>query len=144
MFSSQAQPDMSRRAELAEKYKQELQKVLNDDKEVSLLIRQTEGEVERNTARRDQSAQRIREMEANIDQYARQEIGPIYAAAHAAELRVYVMKAQLEQLQAKRESLERVASTLQELLPILDRPADPVSGAALGRCPLPRRPRRRR
>lgn len=124
MFPAQSQQEGSRRSELVEKYKQALQKAQNDEKEVALLLRQTEGEVERNTARRDQAAQRIREMETNLDQYARQEIGPIYAAAHAAELRVYVMKAQAEQLQARRESLSRSAMAIQELLPYVERAGD--------------------
>jgi len=118
------------RTERAERYERTLQEILNEEKEVAILLRQTEGEVERNAARRDQAAQRVREMEANIDQYARQEIGPIYAAAHAAELRVYVMKAQLELLQAKRDSLERLAQTLRELVPLLEASGEPAHTAA--------------
>ncbi len=123
MANAQGQNESERRAEVIERHNRDLLAIQDEEKENAVLIRQTEGEVERNTARRDQAAVRVREMEANIEQYARQEIGPIYTAAQAAELRVYVMKAQLELLQSKRECLERRKAALRELLPLLEAPS---------------------
>jgi two-component system sensor histidine kinase DegS len=123
MATSQGETEIDLRAEQMQRQNRELQALQNEEKEIAVLIRQTEGEVERNTARRDQAAVRVREMEANIEQYARQEIGPIYSAAQSAELRVYVMKAQLELLQAKRDCQERHKATLREVLPLLEAPA---------------------
>ncbi len=118
MTVMQPKPTTDQRVELARRYEDELKKVHDEEKELHVLLRQTEGEVERNTARRDQALQRVREMEANIEQYARPEIGPILASAHAAELRVYVMKGQLELLQAKLDSLARLSKALNDLLPL--------------------------
>jgi two-component system sensor histidine kinase DegS len=130
MTVTQSQPTAEQRSEVAHRYDEELKKVREEEKELAILLRQTEGEVERNTARRDQALQRVREMEANIEQYSRPEIGPIYTSAHAAELRVYVMKGQLEQLQAKRESIARLTKALNDLLPLTSR--QPVAAPAIG------------
>lgn len=112
-------------AERLERYRKEYQKLLDDEKEISVLIRQTDGEVERHTQRTNQAIQRLQELQANVEQYARQEIGPIYEAAHGGELRLYVMKAQAEQLAVKRDVLERYANTLRELLPLLEAATKP-------------------
>jgi two-component system, NarL family, sensor histidine kinase DegS len=134
MATAQSQADSDPRAEQIQRHNAELQSLQNNEKEIAVLIRQTEGEVERNSARRDQAAVRVREMEANIEQYARQEIGPIYAAAQSAELRVYVMKAQLELLQAKRECMDRHKATLRDILPLLDSSAQLAAGGDSSRA----------
>ncbi len=125
-------------AERLERYRREYQKLQDEEKEIAVLIRQTDGEVERNAQRSEQAAQRVHDLETNLDQYARQEIGPIYETAHGAELRLYVMKAQQEQLQAKRESLERYAATLRDLLPLVEqanKPAPPVVAVSSSGAP---------
>ncbi len=134
MATPQGQGESERRAELIERHNRDLLAIQDEEKENAVLIRQTEGEVERNTARRDQAVVRVREMEANIEQYARQEIGPIYAAAQAAEMRLYVMKAQLELLQAKRDCLERHKTALREILPLLDALRLPATSGDLPRA----------
>jgi two-component system, NarL family, sensor histidine kinase DegS len=97
------------------------------EKEIALLIGQTEGEIERCQQRASQAAQRVRDLELNIDQYSRQEIGPVYEAAHGAELRTFVMKAQLEQLQAKRETLAAHVASLREFVAVLEDAGTQVS-----------------
>lgn len=101
-----------------ERYLREYDRVRTEEGEVAMLIRQMEGEVERGTQRLNQALQQVREMEARLDDYPRQDIGSIYQAAHEAELRLCVMKAQLEQLQAKMEALQRYKAALSDLLPL--------------------------
>jgi len=117
---------------VVERYLQEYNRVQSEEKEIAMLIRQTEGEIDRGTQRLNQALQQVQEMEANLDHYSRQEIASGYQAAHEAELRLGVIKAHLEQLQAKMESLQRYKAALQDLLPLvqaylsLRRPLEPA------------------
>lgn len=117
MFNPQATGDPTT-ATVMERYLREYDRVQTEEREIDILIRQMRGEVERSTQRLNQALQQVREMEAHLDNYSRQDIGSIYQAAHEAELRLHMMKAQLEQLQAKMEALQRYKAALSDLLPL--------------------------
>lgn len=80
--------------------------IQKDLKEIDVLIRQSTAEVEKLAQRNTQIASRVRQMEMNLDTYPRDDIKEIYAAAHEAQMRLFMMRGQLEQLQNRQQSLE--------------------------------------
>jgi two-component system sensor histidine kinase DegS len=98
--------------QIAEDYDQ-TQKEL---KEIEVLIHQSTSEVEKLAQRNAQIATKLRQMEANLDTIPRHDIREIYTAAQEAQMRLFMMRGQVEQLQAKQQHLERHADTLRQVL----------------------------
>ncbi|MEJ2556857.1 MAG: hypothetical protein P8186_11640 [Anaerolineae bacterium] len=96
--------------QLGEDYEQ-TQKEL---KEIEVLIRQSSAEVEKLAQRNAQLANKLRQMEANLDTTPRQDIKEIYTAAQESQMRLFMMRGQVEQLQGKQQYLERLADTLRQ------------------------------
>lgn len=96
---------------------EQLQKELD---EINVLIRQSTNEVERLAQRNAQLTNKLRNMEANIDTVPRQDIKEIYTAAQEAQMRLFMMRGQVEQLQSKQEVLHRYAEGLHRILEVSD------------------------
>lgn len=103
-------------AKLVEDCRRELQQVEKELKEMEVLIRQSNDEVERLAQRNAQLATRVRQVEMNIDTYPRKDIMEIFSAAQDAQTRLFMMRGQMEQLQAKQRSLQRYADLLRRVL----------------------------
>jgi len=99
-------------AQMGEDYEQ-TQKELN---EIEILIRQSSAEVEKLAQRNAQLATKLRQMEANLDTVPRQDIKEIYTAAQEAQMRLFMMRGQVEQLQAKQQHLERHGDMMRQVL----------------------------
>jgi two-component system, NarL family, sensor histidine kinase DegS len=98
----------------SQKEYEQMQKEL---KEIDVLIRQNTAEVEKLAQRNVQIVNRMRQMEMNIDTFSRADIKETYAAANEAQMRLFMMRGQLEQLQARQQSLEQQS---QRMLRIID------------------------
>jgi len=85
-------------------------------KEIEVLIRQSSAEVEKLAQRNAQLATKLRQMEANLDTVPRHDIKEIYTAAQEAQMRLFMMRGQVEQLQAKQQHLERHGAVLRQML----------------------------
>jgi two-component system sensor histidine kinase DegS len=81
-------------------------------KEIDVLIRQSTTEVEKLAQRNGQLANRVRQMEMNLDTYPRNDIRDFYSAAHEANMRLFMMRGQLEQLQNRQQGLEQQSQRL--------------------------------
>jgi two-component system sensor histidine kinase DegS len=106
-------------------------------KEIDVLIRQSTAEVETLAQRNTQIASRVHQLELNLATYPREDIQEIYTAAHEAQMRLFMMRGQLEQLQNRQQGLEQQSKRLLQLVESASRiaPADIVgsgSGAASG------------
>jgi two-component system sensor histidine kinase DegS len=99
-------------AQMGEDYEQ-TQKEL---KEIEVLIRQSSSEVEKLAQRNAQLATKLRQMEANLDTVPRHDIKEIYTAAQEAQMRLFMMRGQVEQLQAKQQHLERHSDMMRRVL----------------------------
>jgi chromosome segregation ATPase len=104
-------------AQLGEDYEQS-QKEL---KEIEVLIQQSSSEVEKLAQRNAQLANKLRQVEANIDTIPRHDIREVYTAAQEAQMRLFMMRGQVEQLQAKQQHLERHSSALRQVLEVAGR-----------------------
>jgi two-component system, NarL family, sensor histidine kinase DegS len=97
---------LSRLETVLEGSKGELARAQQELREIDLLIRQSTAEVERLAQRNSQLRGQVAAMEANLDNYARDEIKNTYAAERESQLRLFVMRSQVEQLQNKQRLLE--------------------------------------
>jgi two-component system sensor histidine kinase DegS len=91
---------------------QEYEQIQKELKEIDVLIRQSTTEVEKLAQRNTQYASRVRQMEMHLDTYPRPDIKEIYTAAHEAQMRLFMMRGQLEQLQNRQKGLEQQALRL--------------------------------
>jgi len=103
-------------ARLVEDCRQGLEKTEKELGETEILVRQSSDEVEKLTQRNAQLATRVRQVEMNIDNYPRADIVEIFSEAQDAQTRLFMMRGQTEQLQAKQQSLEQHAELLQRVL----------------------------
>ena len=101
-------------------------------KEIDVLIRQTTAEVEKLAQRNAQIANRVRQMEMNLDTYPRDDIKELYSAAHEAQMRLFMMRGQLEQLQNRQQGLDAQGQWLLRVLELVGQigPADIVERAS--------------
>ncbi|HBY95176.1 MAG TPA: histidine kinase [Chloroflexi bacterium] len=94
----------------------DLERVQQELREIDVLIRQSTAEVERLAHRKVQVDTKVRQMEANFDTVPRDDIRALYTAAQEAQLRLFMMRSQVEQLQNKQRTLEKYAQDLQRFL----------------------------
>jgi two-component system sensor histidine kinase DegS len=128
---------LDRLADLVEESKRIYTETQNELQELDVLLQQTSGEVEKFDQRTVQVTNRLRHIEANLDSYPREDIRDAYSASQASQLRLVMLRSQVEQVQAKKESLERQTETLREFLDIADQiPSLSGSGAGPDRVPV--------
>ena len=91
--------------------------------------------MEKLAQRNAQIANRVRQMEMNLDTYPRDDIKEIYGAAHEAQMRLFMMRGQLEQLQNRQQSLEQQSQRLLRVIESASQiaPADVTFRPAGGR-----------
>jgi len=113
--------------ELVEGAESELEQVRKELKEIDILIRQSSGEVDKLTQRNAQLATKMRQMEANLDTYPRQDIRDVYSSSQEAQMRLFMMRGQVEQLQSKQENLTRYGNLLRRIMETAGQ--EPAGGA---------------
>jgi two-component system sensor histidine kinase DegS len=113
--------------QVIERTKDDFNQTQKELKEIEVLIRQSSAEVEKLAQRNAQIANKLRQMEANIDSVPRQDIKEIYSAAQEAQMRLFMMRGQVEQLQGKQQHLERYANSLRQVLDVANKPS-PTGG----------------
>jgi two-component system sensor histidine kinase DegS len=99
-------------ASLVRESQKEYEQVQTELKEIDVLIRQSTTEVEKLAQRNAQIGNRVRQMELNLETYPRSDIKELYAGAHEAQMRLFMMRGQLEQLQNRQQGLERQSQRL--------------------------------
>jgi two-component system sensor histidine kinase DegS len=116
-------------AQVLEQASQEYEQIQKELKEIDILIKQSTAEVEKLAQRNAQLTNKVRTMESNIDTVPRPDIKEIYTAAQEAQMRLFMMRGQVEQLQSRQENLKRFAESMRR---ILDVSGDLVSTAESG------------
>ncbi len=99
-------------AQLGKEYEQ-AQKELQ---ELGVLVAQTSAEIEKLVHRNTQIAGKMRQVETNFETAPREDIKNTYTAYHEAQMRLFMMRSQLEQLQNKQASLEKFVLLAQSIL----------------------------
>ncbi len=84
-------------------------------REIDVLVKQNTSEVDRLQQRQADAASRLRQIEANLEAYPREEIKSAYLSGQDVQLRLFMMRSQLEQLQNKQRQLQRYRNQLDRL-----------------------------
>jgi len=110
-------PDLSP-AIVLEQTGQEYEQIQKELKEIEILINQSTTEVEKLAQRNAQLTNKLQSIEDNIDTMPRQDIKEGYTAAKEAQMRLFMMRGQVEQLQTRQENLKRFAESLRRILDV--------------------------
>lgn len=94
----------------------EYEQVQKELKEIKILVNQSASEVEKLAQQNAQLTNKVRAMEDNIDTMPRQDIKEIYSAAQETQMRLFMMRGQVEQLQSREENLKRYGESLKRIL----------------------------
>jgi two-component system sensor histidine kinase DegS len=100
--------------------RRELEQAREQLTEIQLLLQQTTNEVEKLGQREGAIATRVRDMEINLENYTRADIKAFYTAAHEVSLRLFMMRSQVEQLQARQEQVRERQESLHLILSLLE------------------------
>ncbi len=101
--------------ELASDTEKEREQLEVEMREIDILLKQTTGEIEKLQTRQTDAAARLRQVEANIESYSSSDIKSTYTGAQDAQMRLFMMRSQLEQLQNKQRALQRYSSQLSKV-----------------------------
>src|SRR5919199_5486900 len=104
--------------------RQELEHSHQQLQEIRLLLDQTGAEVEKLMQRELALANRVRELEANLDSYSRRDIRTLYDANHEVQLRLFMMRSQAERLEARQQTIREYQDKLRTILELLAVHAD--------------------
>ncbi len=106
---------LPRLRELASESEKEIEQLDVEMREIDILVKQTGSEIERLQQRQNEMNTRLREVDANLEAFPRAEIKATYTAAQDAQMRLFMMRSQLEQFQTKQRHLHRYRAQLEKL-----------------------------
>jgi two-component system, NarL family, sensor histidine kinase DegS len=98
----------------------DLDKTRRELNEMDTLLRQTNSEVEKLAQRELTVANRLRDLEVNVDKYSKADIKNFYTSAQEVQMRLLMMRGQLEQLQFRQQALKNRQSQLFEIVSALE------------------------
>ena len=104
-----------------EQIKQDFEQTENDLHELAMLVQQSSTEVEKLAQRNADVVNRVHHIEANLDTMPREDIKEAYTAAQEAQMRLFLMRGQLEQLESKQQLLERHRDVVKMVLDAAER-----------------------
>lgn len=94
-------------------FEKELDEAQRSLREVTLMMEQSQGELSKLTQRNAAITTHLQQVQSQLDKMPHQEIKSAYDSALDAQQRLFVMRGQLEKLQAEKSHLERFKSTLE-------------------------------
>jgi len=94
-------------------FEKELDEAQRSLREVTLMMEQSQGELSKLTQRNAAITTHLQQVTNQLDKMPPQEIKSAYDSALDAQQRLFVMRGQLEKLQAEKSHLERFKSTLE-------------------------------
>ena len=104
---------------LEQQMRQELDQSQQQAQEIRLLIGQTSNEMEKLSQREITLANRVRDMEANLDSYSRADIRTLYNANHEVQLRLFMMRSQAESLESRQQNIRDYQDKLRLVLDLI-------------------------
>lgn len=111
--------------------KEELEKVRGELSEISLLVDQSQGEVDKLTERNALITAKLHQLHTNFDTVPREDIRSVYDEAQDAQQRLFTMRGQVEKLRSGLAILERFENFLGRTSSLLEQTKGlKVSGSA--------------
>jgi two-component system sensor histidine kinase DegS len=129
MAEDRAAEDASPIEAFLETTRTELTQVRNQAKEISLLVEQSQGEVDKLVQRNAAITGQLHTILANFDTVPREDIREAYEAAQDGQQRLFSMRGQLEKLQSDQVNLKRYSDFLAKTIQLLEGGAEVVGGA---------------
>lgn len=105
---------------LRDTYREEQQRLHRELNEIDVLVRQGTADVEKLAQRELTVSNRVRDLEVNLEKYSKAEIKNFYAAAQEVQMRLQMMRAQLEQLQLRQGSMRTQQNRLSEIVEMMN------------------------
>lgn len=102
----------------------EVERLRAELREIEVLIRQTNGEIERVTKKNVDATARLRQVENNFDSFSREDIKQAYSSERDSQLKLLVVTSQLEQFQNKQKYLDRYIQQLRHLADLSSQAGD--------------------
>ena len=93
----------------------EIEKLKGELREIEVLLRQTNGEIEHITQKNLDAAAFLRKVESNFDNFSREDIKQAYSTERDTQLKLVMMRSSLEQFQNKQRYLDRYIQQLHHL-----------------------------
>jgi hypothetical protein len=115
--------------------RQELEQSQQQLQEIKLLLGQTASEVEKLAQRELALANRVRDMEINLESYNRSDVRTLYNANHEVQLRLFMMRSQAEQLETRQQNIREYQDKLRTIIELLHLRADTAQTAASDEAP---------
>ena len=116
--------------ELARESAEVLDTLHRELNEIAVLIKQTSAEIERLAPRSVEATRKLHDLESNVDNYTRAEIKEAFSTAHEADMRLFLMRGQLEMLEHKRRSLVRFCDHLERCTSLLDNATQGIAASS--------------
>ncbi len=95
-------------------------------REISKLVDQSRGEVDKLAQRNSTIASHLRQLQANLEAVPRADLKTAYDAAADAQQRLFTMRGQMEKLQSEQASLQRLLDQIAKTRSVLE--SLPISG----------------
>lgn len=115
--------------ELREQYRQEQERNRREIDEIERLIRQTQSEVDKLAQREMSASTQLRNLQAHIDRYSKEDIRNVYTMVQEVQVRLVSVRGQVEQLQAKQQHLRNRQEELATLTGIMSQMAEQTASA---------------
>ena len=128
-------PTSPRLREIAGEAEKEAEQLDTEMREIEILLKQTNSEIEKLQQRQSDAGSKLRQVEANIEAYSRSDIKNAYAGAQDAQMRIFMMRSQLEQLQSKQRMLQRYRVQLDKLSLLATEASESVNNPAFTSVP---------
>ncbi len=104
-------------------YREEIERTRREINEVESLLRQNMAEVDRLAMRETAIANRVRDLDVNLERYEKTDIKTFYTTFIELQMRLQTMRAQVEQLQNRREALRNRQNLLSDVVELLEQAA---------------------
>jgi two-component system sensor histidine kinase DegS len=115
-----SQSDMQEKLQMKlDSYREEQDRLHRELTEIDVLIRQGTADVEKLAQRELSVSNRVRDLEVNLERYSKAEIKNFYAAAQEVQMRLQMMRAQLEQLQLRQGAMRTQQNRLSDVVELL-------------------------
>ncbi|NJK80058.1 MAG: sensor histidine kinase [Chloroflexaceae bacterium] len=117
-------------------YREEQSRLQREINENEVLVRQVTADVEKLAQRELSVSNRVRDLDVNLERYSKAEIKNFYAAAQEVQMRLQMMRAQLDQLQVRQSGMRNQQKRLAEIVDLMDEMLSQDSGTRTGAANL--------
>lgn len=102
-----------------ETYNEELGRLQRELSEIDVMVRQHQSDVEKLAQREVSISTRLRDLDVNFEKYGKAEIKNLYSTAQEVQMRLQMMRSNLEQLQIKQNNMKERSELIDEFVGFL-------------------------